>query len=142
METRINDLKKTVFYEMLNMAGRVFILVKHSGKVTIGSRGFTQEEMENGIVLVFNQTMNFTWDNAGISAALAFGAAFQRCFIPADDIVMIYSPELNSQFVTASKPQEKEKAFDDEEVLRDEKEKVVKIDFNRKHRRHDNQHES
>jgi len=104
MATGLNELKKTVFYEMLNMAGRAFIVVRYSDGVIIGKRGFTEEEMKNGLVLVFNRRMNFSWDDSGITASLVFGTSPQRCFIPADDIVMIYSPELNSQFITASQP--------------------------------------
>ena len=133
---KINDLKKTVFYEMLNMAGRVFILVRYSDNVIIGDRGFTEDEKGNSIVLVFNQEMNFSWDEAGITASLVFGSSPQKCFIPAEDIMMIYSPELNSQFVTALKPLEEGRMDENEgELSAKEGEKVVKIDFSRKKQR-------
>lgn len=142
MNSGINDLKKTVFYEMLNMAGRVFILVSHSENVIIGNRGFMREEKENGIVLVFNQGMSFSWDEAGISAVLAFGPSPEKCLIPAENIVMIYSPELNSQFVTTLKPSEEKSPGDKTDPLPEQGEKVVKIDFTRKHRRQGQPHES
>lgn len=137
---KINDLKKTVFYEMLNMAGRVFILVRYSDNVIIGDRGFTGDEKGNGIVLVFNQEMNFSWNEAGITASLVFGSSPQKCFIPAEDIMMIYSPELNSQFVTALKPSEEGRLDENEgESLAKDGEKVVRIDFSKKKQKHDNE---
>ncbi|GAB4406854.1 MAG: hypothetical protein OHK0032_02000 [Thermodesulfovibrionales bacterium] len=108
MHAGINELKKTVFYGMLDLAGRVFIVVRYSDNVVIGNRGFTMEEIKNGLVLVFNQRMNFSWDDSGITASLVFGTSPQKCFIPVDDIVMIYSPELNSQFITTSQPSKDE----------------------------------
>jgi len=99
----MNSLKKEVFYRLLEMAGRIFIVVRYSENVIIGNRGFTQDEKKNGIVLVFNKGMNFVWDDPGITSSLVFGTSPQKCFIPADDIVAIYSPELDSQFITPSK---------------------------------------
>jgi hypothetical protein len=102
MRSRLNGLKKNIFYEMLDMAGRVFIVARYSEDVVIGNRGFTEEEKRNGIVLVFNKSMNFTWDDFGISSTLVFGTSPQKCFVPLDHIVAIYSPELRSQFITSS----------------------------------------
>jgi len=136
MQSKTNKLKKRVFYEMLDLAGRVFVVARFSENVTIGNRGFTEDEKKNGIVLVFNTSMNFSWDDSGISSALVFGTSPQKCFIPADDIVAIYSPELNSQFITALPPnaetteeQEKAAAEAGEEEAGS---KVVKVDFTRK----------
>jgi len=100
-EERLNNLKKQIFFEFLDMAGRVMVLVKHSPDVVIGNRGFIGEEKESGIILVFNPKMKFTWDEYGISATLVFGAVPQKCFIPAGSIEAIYSAELNAQFVAA-----------------------------------------
>jgi len=100
-EERLNNLKKQIFFEFLDMAGRVLVLVKYSPDVVIGNRGFIGEEKESGIILVFNPKMKFTWDEYGISATLVFGAAPQKCFIPAGSIEAIYSAELNAQFVAA-----------------------------------------
>jgi hypothetical protein len=100
-EERLNNLKKQIFYEFLDMAGRVMVLVKYSPDVVIGNRGFIGEERESGIILVFNPKMKFTWDEYGISATLVFGAAPQKCFIPAGSIEAVYSAELNAQFVAA-----------------------------------------
>lgn len=103
---RIGDLKRHIFYELLDMAGRVMVLVKYSPDVVIGNRGFVGEEKETGIILVFNPKMKFTWDEFGITATLVFGAAPQKCFIPADSISAVYSPELNAQFVTSNQERE------------------------------------
>lgn len=100
-EERINNLKKHLFYELLDMAGRVMVLVKYSPGVIIGNRGFVGKEKEAGIVLVFTPKMKFTWDDYGIAATLAFGSAPQKCFIPAGSIAAVYSPELNVQFVSS-----------------------------------------
>ena len=99
---RIGDLKRHIFYELLDMAGRVMVLVKYSPDVVIGNRGFVGEEKEAGIILVFNPKMKFTWDEFGITATLVFGATPQKCFVPADNIAAVYSPELNAQFITSN----------------------------------------
>ena len=98
-EERLNSLKKHIFYELLDVVGRVMVLVRHSPDVVIGNRGFVGEEKESGVILVFNPKMKFTWDEFGISATLVFGAAPQKCFIPSGSIAAVYSPELNVQFV-------------------------------------------
>lgn len=101
VQESLNNLKKHVFFELLQLAGRAFALVRFSENVILGKRGFTAEEKENGIILVFNSKMNFAWDDYGITATLVFGTTPQKCFIPADDIVAVYSSELNAQFITS-----------------------------------------
>jgi hypothetical protein len=139
MPETMDELKKMVFYGMLDLAGRVFIVIRHSGNAVIGNRGFTEDEKRQGIVLVFNNRMQFSWGDSGISATLVFGASPQKCFIPAEDIMVIYSPELNAQF--AAGPVQETKAGDSikeekEETPKDEKasqdSKVVKVDFRKK----------
>lgn len=139
MQKEINELKKKVFYEMLNLGGRVFILVRYSDNVMIGRRGFTEEEKKNGIILVFNQRMNFSWDDSGINATLVFGTTPEKCFIPSEDIIFIFSPELRSQFVVSPEmPEEGKSGEGSKKVSEDKKaesvkeEKVVKVDFSRK----------
>ena len=140
MKSCPGGLKKTVFYEMLNTVGRVFIVARHSDGGMIGTRGFTEEEIKNGIVLVFNTRMAFTWDDSGISSTLVFGATPHKCFIPADDIVVIYSPELNAQFVAAPLPGQTldgnapEEEKPEEGKKRPADSKVVKVDFQKKKR--------
>ncbi len=125
-----------MFYEMLDLAGRVFVVARYSEDVIIGNRGFTEDEKKNGIVLVFNASMSFSWDDAGISSTLVFGTSPQKCYIPADDIVAIYSPELNSQFITAASPPAETEGEKDKALAGQREEeagsKVVKVDFTRK----------
>jgi hypothetical protein len=99
--TNLNNLKKHIFFEFLQIVGRAFILVRYSENVVLGNRGFTAEEKENGIVLVFNKKMNFRWDDEGITATLVFGTSPQKCFVPTENIIAVYSSELNAQFVTS-----------------------------------------
>jgi hypothetical protein len=133
MITSLNDLKKQVFFDMLKLAGRVYVLVRYSENVVIGKRGFLPEERERGIILVFNDRMDFDWDLAGISATLNFGAAFEKCFIPPDDILTIFSPDLSAQFSVS--PEKNEKTHGKQDETKEEKSpdgKVVRVDFNRK----------
>ncbi len=122
---------------MLDMAGRVFIVAQYSENVLIGNRGFTEDERKNGIVLVFNKSMSFSWDDAGISSSLVFGTSPQKCFVPAEDIVAIYSPELNSQFVTPFRPPATTPEEGGREGVGSDREEVtgsnvVKVDFSKK----------
>ena len=134
----LSALKKHVFFEFLNLAGRAYLLVRHSENVILGNRGFTAEEKENGIVLVFNSKMNFLWDEYGVTATLVFGTSPQKCFVPLDDITAIYSPELNAQFVLSPKTEKEVGAPPSEEKAASTAEKpgtrkplknVVKVDF-------------
>lgn len=131
----LNSLKKQVFFELLNLAGKVFILVRYSDKVYLGNRTFTEEEKEKGIVLVFNSKMNFLWNDYGISATLVFDVSPQKCFIPINDIVAIYSPELNTQFIS-SPPQINEiqdtKKIEKIKTKKDISGKVIEVDFTKK----------
>jgi hypothetical protein len=104
MDLNLNSLKRHIFFEFINIAKRAFILVRYSEDVVLGRRGFTEDEKENGIILVFNDRMNFQWDDYGLTATLVFGTSPQKCFIPADDIIAVSSPELNAQFVTSPSP--------------------------------------
>jgi hypothetical protein len=134
MISDINELKRKVFFEMLNLTGRAFVLVEHTHEVVIGKRGFLPAEKEKGLILVFNSRMNFEWDDSGISANLVFGSTPEKCFIPHDAVVSIFSPELSAQFSVS--PKEKQTILEKPEKIFPEKEasgdKVVKVDFNKK----------
>ncbi len=140
VSARIKGLKKIVFHEMLEMAGRVFIVAKYSGKVRIGNRGFTEDEKKNGMVLVFNKSMKFIWDDSGIRSTLIFGSSPQKCFIPLEDIMVIYSPELNSQFMTTPDLQKKVSDTEAGQKMGEPEERemssdgpnVVRVDFQKK----------
>jgi len=136
-DSLINNLKKTVFYDLLDIAGRVFIVVRYSENVVIGTRGFLPDEKENGLVLVFNPRMNFRWENDAIHATLSFKSSPQKCHIPADDIIAIYSPEVQAQFVIVPRDEEKNDPVSgpDEPPAAEPaatSEKVVKVDFRRR----------
>jgi hypothetical protein len=123
----LNNLKRHVFFEFLNLVGRAFVLVRFSENVILGSRSFSDDEKENGIILVFNSRMNFLWDEYGISATLVFGTSPQKCFIPVDDIIAIYSPELNAQFMTS--PQQAEGKTGVKNIgVQDDKKKIGGLD--------------
>ncbi|MEO5360284.1 MAG: ClpXP protease specificity-enhancing factor SspB [Nitrospirota bacterium] len=151
--SKLNELKKTVFYELLNVMGRVFVIVRYSDDVQIGTRGFLKAEKENGLVLVFNSKMNFTWDKDGLIAAnLVFGTKTEDCLIPVEHIIAVYSPELQTQFVTtymtevhatavpsadaAPMPEMPEKPEgheeDDPAPVAESDNKVLKVDFSKK----------
>jgi hypothetical protein len=133
MAADLDELRKQVFFEMLNLAGRVFVAVGYGDDVVIGNRGFLPPEKEKGIILVFNQKMNFTWDDEGITATLVFGTTPEKCYIPQGRIITIFSPELNAQFSsfpqneTSSQRAVKEGS---EKLVADEK--VIKVDFGKK----------
>jgi hypothetical protein len=137
---RLNSLKKHVFYELLHLAGRVFILLRYSEHVVLGNRGVTADEKEKGIILVFNAGMNFQWDDYGITATLVFGSLPQKCFIPADDIAAVYSTELNTQFIVLPQSGGMQnlqassavKAEDVSEFAGN----VVKVDFTKRQKKH------
>jgi hypothetical protein len=133
MHSGLNELKKQVFYGLLDLAGRVFMLVEYADGVVIGARGFLPEEKEKGIVLVFNNKMNFQWADSGISVKLVFGMTPQQCFIPPDAILSIFSPEMSAQFSVSpekSAPPQTADAGSEERPASDSK--VVKVDFQKK----------
>ncbi|NIR17567.1 MAG: hypothetical protein GWN86_28125 [Desulfobacterales bacterium] len=145
-KTTRDDIKRDVFYRLLDIAGRAFVLVQYSDDVTIGRRGFNSEEKENGIVLVFNNNMRFTWDSTGIHASLVFGGMLEKCFIPSKDIVSIYSPDAKVQLsVDPSHEMEQEDTEDTgkkkveshhtEHVGEDGK--VIKVDFHKRDGHHE-----
>lgn len=139
MGNDIADLKKEVFLRLMELAGRVFVVVRHSDGVSIGRRGFTEEERKNGLVLVFNRGMNFTWDSTGIHATLVFSSTAEKCYIPPEDIVAVYSPELRVQFsaepvkegeIHSTAPPEG--AWAQEEGESGDSDNIIKVDFTRK----------
>lgn len=133
MSQNLTELKKHIFYELLNMAGRVYILVRYSDDVLIGERGFLAEEKEKGLILVFNQKMNFEWSDQGITATLGFGAKSEKCFIPPDSIISVFSPDLNAQFSVSPVAQEVgQKKPSKKRDHAPSKEKVIKVDFTKK----------
>jgi hypothetical protein len=143
--TSRDDIKRDVFYRLLDLSGRVYVVVQHSDGVVIGRRGFTEEERQHGLVLVFNRNMRFTWDTDGIHATLVFGGVAEKCYIPVRDILAIYSPDAKVQ-LTIDPSYVEEKAPDELTDVSGEQHdhhrsvhverdgKVIKVDFHR----HDN----
>ena len=91
-----------LFYDIWNDFGSVHLLVNHSDNTRIGKRGFTEEEMKQGLVLVFNNKTNkmLDWDAEGnLSCVLAFGARKEDVSIHHDDLMGVFSPEAGVQFL-------------------------------------------
>lgn len=133
----VSGLKRDIFYRLLEMAGRVFIIVRHGESVSIGGRGFLDEEKANGLVLVFNKRMNFIWDETGLHASLVFGSSAEKCHIPPESIIAVYSPELNAQFVVMADDKIDARAGMEQhkpESLHSQsgKDNVIKVDFHKK----------
>ncbi|MEN2985856.1 MAG: hypothetical protein ABDH16_04295 [Thermodesulfovibrionaceae bacterium] len=95
---RLNELKRYVFFEILELAGRVFTVVDYDETVIIGKRGFLPEEKERGLVLVFNRRMNLNWQDNVLTATLIFNNNPERCYIPVNFIATVFSPDLRIQF--------------------------------------------
>ena len=144
MSNVLNDLKKHTFFSLLGEAGRVFVQAMPSDDAVLGTRGFLPEEKEKGIVLVFNGGMNFNWGEHGISARLVFGTAAQECFIPADDIIAVFSPELGARLIMEPKakgvPGQPSRAQETPEPPgmlnggQEENGKLIKVNFRKKER--------
>jgi len=134
MAENLAELKKQVFYDMLNIAGRVYIAIRCGDDVVIGRRGFLPEEKEKGLVLVFNKKMNFSWDDDGISVTLVFGTSPEKCFIPKKSITAIFSPELNATFSVIVKEVDQTAVSGTRLAAKTKPQgkKVIKVDFKRK----------
>ena len=102
MKNQIKYLQN-LFHDLLNDYGRAFVVVKYSDQTIIGARGFTEEEKEKGLVLVFNtgNHKNLQWTEDGsIVAALGFGSnnRIENCFIHHEDIVAVFCPDAKVKF--------------------------------------------
>ncbi|HSW62207.1 MAG TPA: hypothetical protein VLH56_02630 [Dissulfurispiraceae bacterium] len=106
MTTMLNSLKRNVFYELLDLVGRVFIVVNYAPDVLLGKRTFSEEEKRSGLTLVFTPRMPVQWDELGMNATLTFGERAQKCFIPSSSIVAVYSPELQVQLTAVPQAEE------------------------------------
>ncbi|KAF0182111.1 MAG: hypothetical protein FD164_1344 [Nitrospirae bacterium] len=106
MTTALNSLKRHVFYELLDLVGRVFVVVSYSPEVILGKRTFSEEEKHSGLTLVFTPRMPVQWNEHGMNATLTFGERAQKCFIPSGSIVAVYSHELQVQLTAAPQAEE------------------------------------
>jgi len=125
-----NQIKylRNLFYDLLNDYGRAFVVVRYSDKTIIGARGFTEEEKEKGLVLVFNSRnhKNLQWTEDGsIVAAIGFGAGnrIENCFIHHEDIVAVFCPDAKVKFDRWDTWDAKETPDESERSRESEKEK-------------------
>ncbi|MEK7742569.1 MAG: hypothetical protein AAB273_02865 [Nitrospirota bacterium] len=128
-----NQLKylQNLFYDMMNDYGRVFVVIKQSERTMIGSRGFTDEEKENGLVLAFNsknyKTLQWTEDGS-IVTTLGFGSnnKVENCFLHSDDIVSVYSPDAKIKFDRWDMMETKDSLSEPQKIRNDKKDAVTK----------------
>lgn len=134
MKKQVEYLQK-LFYDIWNDFGSVYLLVKHSGKTSIGKRGFTEEEKKQGLVLVFNNKTNnsLAWDAEGnLSCVLAFGARKEELFIHHDDLLGVFSREAGVQFTRSDAGMEPEPAPEAAPGQSDRKQVVSLSDFKKR----------
>jgi hypothetical protein len=101
MKKQVEYLQRLI-YDIWNDFGSVHLLVKYSGKTSIGKRGFTEEEKKRGLVLVFNNKTSNTldWDAEGnLTCVLAFGTRKEDVSIHHDDLLGVFSQEAGVQFL-------------------------------------------
>lgn len=101
MKKQVAYLQK-LFYDIWNDFGSVYLLVKHSSRTSIGKRGFTEEEMKRGLILVFNDKTSTApdWDAEGnLTCILAFGARKEEVYLHHDDLIGVFSQEAGVQFL-------------------------------------------
>ncbi len=116
---------------MLNDYGRVFVVIKQSERTVIGNRGFTDEEKENGLVLAFNsknyKTLQWTEDGS-IVTTLGFGSnnKVENCFLHADDIVSVYSPDAKIKFDRWDMLETNDALSEPQKIRNDKKDAVTK----------------
>ena len=116
---------------MMNDYGRVFVVIKQSERTVIGNRGFTDEEKENGLVLAFNsknyKTLQWTEDGS-IVTTLGFGSnnKIENCFLHADDIVSVYSPDAKIKFDRWDMLETKDSLSEPQKIWNDKKDAVTK----------------
>ena len=116
---------------MMNDYGRVFVVIKQSERTVIGNRGFTDEEKENGLVLAFNsknyKTLQWTEDGS-IVTTLGFGSnnKIENCFLHADDIVSVYSPDAKIKFDRWDMLETKDSLSEPQKIRNDKKDAVTK----------------
>lgn len=125
MKNQVKYLQN-LFYEILNDYGRVYIVVKYSNNSSLGKRGFSEEEKNKGLVLVFNNSnhRNLQWtDDGSMFVTLGFGVNNrpENCYIHCDDIVSIYSPDAKIKFDRWDMLDINEPDKDEDEKLIDEK---------------------
>ncbi len=131
MKKQLGYLQR-LFYDIWNDFGSVYLLVKHSDNTTIGKRGFTAEEMKQGLVLVFNNKTNqmLDWDADGnLTCVLAFGSRKEDVSIYHDDMLGVFSPEAGVQFLRSDVNNEPAVRVEKDAEHEDKKQVISIIDF-------------
>jgi hypothetical protein len=108
MKKQVEYLQR-LFYDIWNDFGSVYLVVKDSGRTSIGKRGFTEEEHKQGLILVFNDKTSaaLDWDPEGnLSCVLAFGIRREDVYIHHEDLLAVYSPEAKVQFLRSDMGEE------------------------------------
>jgi hypothetical protein len=129
MKKQVEYLQK-LFYDIWNDFGSVYLIVKHSNRTVIGKRGFTEEEMKKGLILVFSNKTNtkLDWDTEGnLTCILAFGTRKEEVYIHHDDLVGVFSPESGVQLLRSDTDKAPAAEPEKTEVEQGEKKQVVSI---------------
>jgi hypothetical protein len=101
MKKQVEYLQR-LFYDIWNDFGTVYLIVKYSSRTSIGKRGFTEEEMKQGLILVFNNKTNnvLNWDPEGnLTCVLAFGTHKEDIYIHHDDLLGVFSQDAGVHFL-------------------------------------------
>jgi hypothetical protein len=133
MKKQVEYLQR-FFYDIWNDFGSVHLLVKYSTRTSIGTRGFTEEEMKRGLVLVFNNRTSNTleWDAEGnLTCVLAFGTRKENVSIHHDDLLGVFSLEAGVQYLRSDSGNEPA-ASPDPDAGRGDDKQVVSISKFRK----------
>lgn len=138
MKKQVEYLQK-LFYDIWNDFGSVYLIVKYSDRTVVGKRGFTEEEMKQGLVLVFNNKTNagLEWDGEGnVTCVLAFGMRKEDVFVHHDDLMGVFSPDAGVQFVRSDSGKEKPAVAPEKDAERvDAGQQVVSLSDFRKTRK-------
>ncbi len=134
MKKQVEYLEK-LFYDIWNDFGSVYLLVKYSDRTIIGKRGFTKEERKRGMVLVFNDRTNTTFDlddEGNITCVLAFDSRQEDVYIHHDDLLGVFSPEAGVQFLRSDINKEPAAAHEENAGSSGNKQVVSMISFKKR----------
>lgn len=123
-------LKKSIFEVLLENTDTFYIHCLDHPNLKIGERGLTNLEKKEGIVFVIGpySYKNMSWDEDYISCEMNF-AKWEVVVIPYESIFRFFDKAGHCiiQFLVIER-QEKE------ELTKTEEDKVIKIDFTKKHK--------
>ena len=134
MKKQIEYLQR-LFYDIWNDFGSVYLLVRYSGRTSIGKRGFTDEEKQQGLVLVFNNktSAKLDWNAEGdLACVLAFGQRREDVYIHHDDLLGVFSQEAGVQFLRSDAGDESAPSLDRDVPHGDAKQVVSMSEFRKR----------